>query len=125
MSTANRNFRPVRSLSREHVFVTGTADISSSSVVSNVDCLGATLATTGAGEFTLTMTDKYAQFCGADMTIVGAAATGNEVRIQTADVSGAGTITFRTVTSGNTAVNPGANVKLHFTLSLRRVADKH
>lgn len=122
---ANRNFRPVRARSRELVCISGKANISTSSVVSSVDCLGATFATTGTGLFTLTLADKYAQLASANFTVVGAAATGNEVRVQTADVSGAGTITILTATSGNTAAHPGAAIVLHWTIWLRNTADRN
>lgn len=121
MSFANRNFRPTRSASREHVFITGSCSVDASSDVSNVNSLGCTIAKVATGLWRITLDDDYAQFCGITVNISDGSYPNAVVYML--DRAGR-TILIRYMDVAGVDQAPSSGSELFWTISVRRVADR-
>lgn len=122
MSFANRNFRPTRSASREHVFVTGSCDVDANSQVSNVNSLGSTIVrASDPGLWKITLDDEYAQFCGITVCLSDPGQP-NAVMTMTQKVGREIRVRYMNAAGADQAPDDGS--EMSWTISVRRVADR-
>jgi hypothetical protein len=95
------------------VFLAGGTD-----GVKSCDIKGATCARTGVGEYTVTLTDKFAALMDCQLTLEAATAVDLVPQIKSHDVSSAKTIVFRLL-AGATPTEVAAASTVHFKAFLR------
>jgi len=95
------------------VFLTGGVE-----GVASCDVKGAACARTGVGEYTLTLSDKFAALMDCQLTLEAATAVDLVPQIKSHDVSGAKTIVFRLLAAA-TPTEVAAPAKVHFKAFLR------
>ncbi len=125
--TADRNFRPTRTLAREHVFVVGSFTVDGAGNITSQNCLGATaIDGSSTTSWAIELDDKYGQYCGSFANIIDVNDPTNGFIITTVDPSlpfGGIMLLYRDL--AGTPLTPAAGSTIHFTISLRRVADKY
>lgn len=86
--------------------------------VSDSTIKGATVVRSGVGEYTVTLSDKYAALMDCQLTLEASTAVDLVPQIKSHDVSGAKTIVFRLL-AGATPTEVAAAAKVHFKAFLR------
>lgn len=124
---ADRNFDVIQALGREKKIIAGSFCPNGAGAVDNTQNtgMGFTVARTGVGVFTFTLTDKYVALDAASWEVqLNVAAEVDIVRGAT-DVSGAKTIVITAMTSGAAAdIAANANNRIGFVLYLANSAVK-
>jgi len=119
---ADRNFNPLQALGREYKVIAGSFRPNGSSAVSNTTNTGVgfSVARTGVGAFTITLTDKYVSLIGAEFQLALATpAAAHDICIGAVDVSSAKTIAFVHYSAGAAAdIASDAANRIYFTLTL-------
>jgi hypothetical protein len=116
---ADRNFcKEIGSLERGMVFMSGVLAIASDASVTSESLLGASVAKTGTGEYTITLEDSYVSLLSCNLTLEAATAVDLVPQIKSVDVVSAKTIVIRLLAVA-TATNPSAACKLHIALKLK------
>lgn len=117
---ANRIFYPLNGRNVGTVHVGGSFDTNGGSSPASPLGGGFTVARTGTGTYTLTLTDSYYRLVGFGLTAQCNSAGGFQVDMGAADVTTARTIVIRTLVAGVAAdVAANANNRVHFNLFLK------
>lgn len=115
---ANRNFNSVQALSKKVVELGGIISIAADASVSGETILGASVAKTGTGQYTITLEDSYPELLACNLTLAAATAVNLVPQIVSADVVSAKTIVFKLLAVA-TATDPSAVCKVHVSLKLK------
>lgn len=96
---ADRNFSPIQALDKQVKIIAGSCAIATSTTgVTANNILGASVARTGTGAFTITLTDKYPELLGIHLQLAKSTAQDLQPQVVAVDVASAKTITFRLLT---------------------------
>lgn len=106
------------SLVRKLTCLTGQINIASDATVSSSTISGASVARTGVGEYTVTLSDSFVALLSCNLTLQAATAVDLVPQIKSNDVVTAKTIVFRTL-AGATATDPSAACVVHFRALMR------
>ena len=94
---ADRNFSNVQAIAKQVKIVAGSAAFNSSGVIGTQNFSGASVARTGTGAYTITLTDVYPALVGANIIISKATAADLVPQINSVNLSSK-TISFRLLT---------------------------
>ncbi len=123
--SVNCNLREVRSVSREHYFLTGSFTVGANGAVVDPNCLGATITRVNNSTWLVKPREVAAQFCGGFCTYYDEDDTPTNILhtlVDLGDPTAVRLYYFTPNTLNDAQFAVGA--KVHFTLSYRRVADK-
>lgn len=112
---ANRTYNPPRALEKELVTLVGKVAISAAAAVGTKVGRGFSIAKTAAGEYTVTLQDKYMQLLGASFSVEGSGTIVVLPELKSEDVAGAGTLIIKTTTKSTGAT---ADTAVAFTLRI-------
>lgn len=98
--------------------IQGIVSIAANAAVSSESIIGATVARTGTGEYTITLSDKYNAMVACHLTMEAATAVDLVPQVKSTDVSGAKTIVVN-LNAGATPTDPSAVCKLHVSIFMR------
>lgn len=116
---ANRNFNRRQALEKEVKDIYASATIGASGAPTLVSKIGvASLVRNGAGDYTLTLQDKYMSLKFADIIHLDDAAQDLNFQIYSEDVDGAKTLRFLCLT-GATPTDPASGSSLLIKLELK------
>lgn len=116
---ANRNGAPTFALDRSTFSLSGIVTLGVATIASQ-DCLGFTVARTGAGAYTITLDDKWPQLFDVSVNRIASAAADTYVQVLTETVASTKTITFGHYTGGTTtAADPATGVKFVIRILVR------
>lgn len=118
---SNRTFHPPRAIAPETVLLAGNFDTNGASSPASPVGKGYTVARTGTGTYTVTLTDNYPQLLAAEVSAQCNTAAGFQVEfgaISLPNTAGP-TLVIRTLVAGAAAdVAANANNRVHFRLAL-------
>lgn len=115
---ANRNFDVMQALEKGVKVIAGSISIGSNAAVSSETIMGASVAKTGTGAYTITLEDAYPALLSCNLTVMAATAVDLVPQIVSADVVSAKTIVFKLLT-GATATDPSAACKVQVMIVLK------
>lgn len=120
---ANRNFQPVRALTKEQIHLVGVVNLTTSGAVVSTDFDGlASFVRTGAGAYTLTLQDAFSKVLGLNISLLEATPTALQAKFLTANP--ATKVYTINVLSGATPTDTGAATQLHIRMALKNSTAK-
>ena len=115
---ANRNYAPLLgSLSRKVVVLAGQINLSAAGAVVSESIVGASVAKTGTGTYTITLDDKYAACLSCNLTFQAATAVNLVPQVSSIDVVTNKTIVFKLLAAA-VATDPSAVCVVNVSLLL-------
>ncbi len=116
---ANRNFHLMKgSLDRGLVFMSGVISINASAAVTGETIVGASVAKTGTGQYTITLEDAYNECKAVQLQLGAATAVDLVPQVVSVDVASAKTVVFKLL-AGSTATDPAAACNVQVLLVLK------
>lgn len=116
---ANSSFNRMQSLNKEIKIIAGQFSIASSGgTATKVSGLGYTVAKSGTGEYTITLSEKYPYLISAIATVQAAVAVDLVPQVLSHDVSSAKTVKIN-LNAGATPTEPSAVTVVNFVLVLQ------
>lgn len=117
---ANRSFSKVQSLNKEVKLIAGSFSIAASGgAATKVSGLGYTVAKSGTGEYTITLSDRYSALVSAVATVQAATAVDLVAQIDNHNVSAATPVVVLNINAGATPTEPAAVTVVNFVLVLQ------
>ncbi len=120
-----RTFPQAQQLAEDCIFLTGYLVLDGSGNISSSSFTGCTPSKTGTGTYQLLLDTTYAEFCGANVTLVEATPTNLHCHVTAEAVKTQGARTIALKFSADSAPTTGVNpvtATMHVVLSLRDTA---
>ena len=115
---ADRTFNNVQALDKKVVWLHGVINLSAAAAVSSSTILGASVAKTTTGTYTITLADKYPELLAVHAQFGAATAVDQACQIGAVDVASAGTIVIRTQVAA-TATDVSAAAQIYVSICLK------
>lgn len=117
---ASRNFKEkILNLETGFVLLAGKIAIASDASVSSTTGQGFTVAKTGTGAYTITLSDAYTSVISLSANVLAATAVDLVPQFVSADPTSAAKTVVIKLLAAATATNPSAACELHFQLMLK------